>query len=107
MPNKFNKSMELVASDFEVSNKIKKTNGKRGLLLIYAPWCGYCQMLAPEWKTFGEKYKNDFFIKSLNADNKSSGNNLIAEKIGVEGFPTIKVVDSNGNIGKTYDGEEI
>ena len=76
-------------------------NGKKGLVVIYAEWCGYCQMLAPEWKKFAKESK--YMVKAINADNGS--NKKIVNKIGVQGFPTIKYVNSEGKIGETFSGE--
>ena len=107
MANKFSSSIEVTIKDFKLKDGeyFLKNNGKKGLLLIYAPWCGYCQMLAPEWKRFYTKHKDNYVIKSLNVENKQAGNNKISEALGVQGFPTIKTIETSGKITKNFEGE--
>lgn len=100
---------ELTLKNFKFENnnyKINKNNDKQGLLLIYAPWCGYSKLLAPEWRKFENKYQDKYYIASLNSDKKNSGNNLIIEQIGVDGFPTIKYINKDGTVDINYDGDK-
>jgi protein disulfide-isomerase A1 len=59
---------------------------------FYAPWCGHCKALAPEYEKLGELAKGkDYVIAKVDA--------TVAEKtaaaFGVEGFPTINFI-ANG-----------
>ena len=98
---------EVTIKDFTLKNGKYhlKNNNKKGLLVVYAPWCGYCQMLAPEWKKFYNKNKDKYTIRALNADNEKGGNKQVASGLGVQGFPTIKLIESSGKIGNTFEGE--
>ncbi|KAL3130680.1 hypothetical protein ABBQ38_008070 [Trebouxia sp. C0009 RCD-2024] len=66
--------------------------GKHALVEFYAPWCGHCKHLTPEYKTLGEtvakdpKLKDSVVIAKVDADKHKS----LGEKFGVRGFPTIK-----------------
>jgi thiol-disulfide isomerase/thioredoxin len=101
--------MEVTIKDFDykpsTGNFTLNNNGKKGLLLIYAPWCGFCQMLTPEWKKFYQKNKEKYIIKALNVENKNAGNKRIVEKLNIQGFPTIKFIHTNGKIGENYSNE--
>ncbi|EFJ43445.1 hypothetical protein VOLCADRAFT_106773 [Volvox carteri f. nagariensis] len=71
----------------------KHVNGaKHAIVEFYAPWCGHCKRMVPEYKKLGElvaadpKLKNQVVIAKVNADNHRS----LGEKFDVRGFPTIK-----------------
>ncbi|KXZ44226.1 hypothetical protein GPECTOR_71g587 [Gonium pectorale] len=68
------------------------TGAKHALVEFYAPWCGHCKRMVPEYKKLGElvaadpKLKNRVVIAKVNADAHRS----IGDKFDVRGFPTIK-----------------
>ena len=81
---------QLTAKDFD---KVYK-----GVWLVefYAPWCGHCQRLAPEYEKAAKSLKGIARIAAINAD---------SEKVNVQiqGFPTIKLfVDGKMS---DYNGE--
>ena len=108
MPNKFSNKVEININEIKYKNGdlyIRNKEGKKGLVMIYAEWCGYCKLLAPIWKKFINKYKNKYTIRALNSEG-SINNKMILEKLGVQGFPTIKYINKDGKISKdSYEGE--
>uniref|UniRef100_A0A061R584 Protein disulfide-isomerase A6 n=1 Tax=Tetraselmis sp. GSL018 TaxID=582737 RepID=A0A061R584_9CHLO len=56
---------------------------------FYAPWCGHCQKLAPEWKKAAKELLGVARVGAVNCDEDS--NKGLASKYGIKGFPTIKV----------------
>ena len=54
----------------------------------------------PEWDTFKEINNTPITTKAVEKDEDRS----LVKRYGVEGFPTILLLDSNGNKLKTYNG---
>lgn len=56
------------------------------LIEFYAPWCGHCKNLAPEWATAATELKGKVKLGALDA----TVNTLKASKYEIKGYPTIK-----------------
>lgn len=67
---------------------------------FYAPWCGHCQSLAPEWKKAATALKGIVKVGAVNADSHQS----LGGQYGVRGFPTIKIFGANKNSPTDYQG---
>jgi len=80
-------------SDLTPDNYDAIVNGaKHAIVEFYAPWCGHCKRLTPEYKKLGElvaadpKLSSRVVIAKVDADAHRS----LGERYGVRGFPTIK-----------------
>ena len=74
--------------------------GRKELLLLHMEGCPHCVKLMPEWDTFKEINNTPITTKAVEKDEDRS----LVKRYGVEGFPTILLLDSNGNKLKTYNG---
>ncbi|KAF0682671.1 Aste57867_25230 [Aphanomyces stellatus] len=77
-------------------------NGK-GVWLVefYAPWCGHCKSLAPEWKKAAKALDGIVNVAAVDCDQHKE----LAGKYGVQGFPTIKVFGENKRSPTDYQGQ--
>ncbi|XP_015591671.1 protein disulfide-isomerase A6 homolog isoform X2 [Cephus cinctus] len=68
---------------------------------FYAPWCGHCQQLKPEYEKAATALKGIVKVGAANADEHKS----LGAKYGIHGFPTIKIFGANKNKPDDYNGE--
>merc|ERR1712025_1318240 len=64
-------------------------------LLAAAPWCGHCKRLAPVWKEFAQRMKdNGGHIKVAKFD--CTLNRDVCSREGVRGYPTVRIYRADG-----------
>lgn len=95
-----NKNVVLTDGNF----KDKVINGGDPWLVeFYAPWCGHCQRLEPEWKEAAgqvfEETGNKVKMGALDA----TANQQTAGQYGIQGYPTIKIFYPDGRV-EDYNG---
>jgi len=74
---------------------------------FYAPWCGHCKALEPEYKTAATQLKGQAKLAKMDCDN--ADNKGVCGRMGVTGFPTIKYwnygVGKGDSTMKDYQGQ--
>ena len=71
------------------------------MLLLHMEGCPHCVELMPEWNKFTKMNDTSIQTKSVEMNEDKS----LVKKYNVDGFPTILLLNSNGDKIKTYDGE--
>jgi protein disulfide-isomerase A6 len=89
--------VELTAANFN-----EKVLQSKSLWLVefYAPWCGHCKNLAPEWVKAAKALKGVVRVGAVNMDQEQS----VGAPYGIKGFPTIKIFGANKNSPLDYNG---
>mmetsp|Transcript_6353 Transcript_6353/g.12917 ORF Transcript_6353/g.12917 Transcript_6353/m.12917 type:complete len:473 (+) Transcript_6353:89-1507(+) len=66
---------------------------KNVFVKYYAPWCGHCKKMAPDFEKLGEHYKDDEDVVIAKFD--ATANEV--ESVSVQGFPTLKFIPKGGS----------
>lgn len=69
---------------------------------FYAPWCGHCKRLAPEYEVAATKLKNDDNPVAL-VKVDCTTETKVCSKYGVSGYPTLKIF-KGGEMSADYQG---
>jgi protein disulfide-isomerase A1 len=86
----------LILTDENFDEQIKDSNV---LVEFFAPWCGHCKKLAPEYEKAATTLKGEN-IKIASVD--ATVETAVAERFGIRGYPTLKFF-RNG-VPKEYNG---
>lgn len=92
---------EVVESDKNVvvltdANFDKSVLGSKDLWMVafYAPWCGHCKRLLPQWNAAANRLVGKVKIAKIDA----TVNKIISRRYGIQGFPTIKIFTPGSTI---------
>jgi len=76
----------LVLTDNNFDEELKKHDNL--LVEFYAPWCGHCKQLAPEYAKAAKRLRENnppYYIAKVDA----TENKAVSERFGIKGFPTL------------------
>lgn len=81
----------VVALDETNFNALVLESNDMWMVEFYAPWCGHCKALAPEWERAAATLQNDGIrLGAVDA----TAHQALASQYGVKGYPTIKVFNA-------------
>jgi protein disulfide-isomerase A6 len=87
-------------TDRDFDSKVIKSDGI-WLVEFYAPWCGHCQSLKPEYERLAGILKGLVNVAAVDADQFKS----LGGRFGIQGFPTIKLFNIDKQKPEDYQGE--
>lgn len=90
--------LQVGADDFK---KVVLQDSGVVMVEFYAPWCGHCKSLAPEWETAASQLKGVVKVVAVDATQHES----LAQKYQIQGFPTIKVFGADKKAPVDYQGQ--
>ena len=92
------KVVKLTAATFR--EKVVNSN-ELWFVEFYAPWCGHCQRLTPEWEKLAGALKGMINVGAVDMTTDQEA----GAAYGIRGFPTIKFFGSNKNAPEDYQGD--
>ncbi len=103
---KYSGVIELTSKDFIIENKRvivtqKNFKNKYGLIVFYEPWCPHCKEMVEMWSDLAIQFLHKFPIGAVNCEKKD--NYPIRNKLKIQFYPTIKMVNKNGTLSDYID----
>ncbi|KAI5366292.1 Putative Thioredoxin domain, protein disulfide-isomerase A6 [Septoria linicola] len=94
----YDSSSPVIQADGRSYNSIVNKSNHTSIVEFYAPWCGHCQNLKPAYEKAAKSLSGLAKVVAVNCDDE--GNKQLCGSLGVQGFPTLKIVRPGKKPGK-------
>nr|XP_026500812.1 protein disulfide-isomerase A5 [Vanessa tameamea] len=75
---------------------------KKSMIMFYAPWCGYCKSMKPDYVAAAGDLKGEAYLAAI--DVSKPGNSKIRQLYNITGFPTLLYFEK-GQLRFPYQGD--
>ncbi|KAI9726251.1 MAG: hypothetical protein M1834_009080 [Cirrosporium novae-zelandiae] len=103
----YSRRSPVLAVDADNYKELITKSNHTSIVEFYAPWCGHCQNLKPQYIKAANKLEGLAKVAAVNCDDDH--NKPLCTMMGVQGFPTLKIVLPGKKLGKPkvedYQGE--
>lgn len=72
---------------FQGLTKLLKKESRPILMMFYAPWCGFCKRLKPDFSLAATELKKDFVMAAIDLNRPE--NAALRRQYNISGFPTL------------------
>ncbi|KAL8703462.1 MAG: hypothetical protein Q9201_003367 [Fulgogasparrea decipioides] len=94
----YTKKSAVLQVDGKSYDKLITKSNQVSIVEFYAPWCGHCQNLKPAYEKAAKGLDGLAQVAAVNCDDDS--NKALCGSMGVQGFPTLKIVKPSKKPGK-------
>lgn len=89
--------------DLTTANWDEYVNGEKSVMVeFFAPWCGHCKALTPEYEKAADAFAADKTVVIAKVD--ATVEKELGSRFGVSGYPTIKFFKKGGTTDEVYNG---
>jgi protein disulfide-isomerase-like protein len=92
----------LILKNFKSLSKVIKKAKVGVLVMFYAPWCGYCKKMKPDYSAAATVLKKKAILAAANCELPE--NSVLRRMYNITGYPTI-LYFKNGKVEFPYGGE--
>ncbi|KAF2682519.1 protein disulfide-isomerase MPD1 precursor [Lentithecium fluviatile CBS 122367] len=94
----YTKKSPVLQVDISNYDRLIAKSNYTSIVEFYAPWCGHCKNLKPAWETAAKSLAGIAKVAAINCDDEK--NKPLCGQMGVQGFPTLKIVKPGRKPGK-------
>ncbi|KAK4019857.1 protein disulfide-isomerase A5 [Daphnia magna] len=91
-----------LANPSSLAKMLRKEEKKGIMVMFYAPWCGYCKKMKPDYAQAAAELKGQAILAAIDVNRPE--NSVVRKQYNITGFPTL-LYFKNGAMQFTYEGD--